>query len=540
MGGATNCPETPRQKMIGMMYLVLTAMLAMNVSADILAGFRMVEESLKINTKGSENRNVNVYYKFEDLYGRNPDKIGPWLKKAKEVKAESDKLYEEIEQLKILIVEHADGKSKLEEAGVYKRKSLDGYYVEATSNLDASGWICLEEGGPRKGKAIKAAIGKYRDFLLSMVVSDSAKTNIIQKTFNTDKAESHGVVRDWEVARFEMMPVAAVTTLLSKTQADIRSIEGEVITYLKSMVDADDFRVNKIVALVIPEAKYVMRGDKYKASIILAASDSTQKPQVYVGGDSRTGIGGTIIEDGNYETPVGRIGEQKYAGYIKVFRPDGSSRIYPFESEYFVSEPSATISADKMNVFYAGIDNDVSVSVPGYPSTLVSATMTGGSLVRSSTGGYIARPAKVGQECIISAYAKVEGKEKSMGKKNFRVKMLPPPIAFIPYKDDGGNRMKYKGNEKIAKKYLLEVTNLEAELDDADIEAEFKILEFELNVSSAMGTQILSSSGPNFTDQQKTYLKTLSKGKKFFIGGVHAIGPDRIDRKLPPMEVLVN
>lgn len=540
MGGATNCPETPRQKMIGMMYLVLTAMLAMNVSADILLGFRMVEESLQINTRGSENRNVNVYDKFQSLNDLNPGKIGPWLKKAKTVKAESDKLYEDIEQLKIMIVEHADGKSALEEAGVYKRKSLDGYEVEATSNLDAAGWICLEEGGPRKGKEIRESIEKYKAFLLTMVVSDTAKVSLIKKTFNTDKAKSHGELKPWEFARFEMQPVAAVTTILSKIQADVRSIEGEVITYLKGMVDADDFRVNKIQALVIPESKYVTQGDQYQAKIILAASDSTQKPQVFMGGDYKNGVGGTIIENGDYKTSVNKIGESKYAGYIKVFRPDGSSKFYTFESEYFVSAPSATISADKMNVFYAGIDNDVSVSVPGYPSSLVNATMVGGSLVKSPKGGYIARPAKVGQECIISAYAKVNGKDKPMGKKNFRVKMLPPPIAFIPYRDESGNKMKYKGNEKIAKKYLLAVTNLEAELDDADIEAEFRVLAFELNVSNAMGTQILSSSGPSFTDAQISYMKTLSKGKKFFIGGVKAIGPDRIERKLPPMEVLVN
>lgn len=532
MGGATNCPETPRQKMIGMMYLVLTAMLAMNVSADILAGFAMVTESLNVNTKGSENRNINVYVKFEDLYARNPAKIGPWLDKANQVKKESKILYDKIQALKIQIVKYADGEeSEYEKTG----------YIEGASNLDASGWICVEEGGPGQGLVIKAAIENYRSFLLKIVQSDTSKVSLIKKTFNTGEILNHlGEPRSWEVSMFDMMPLAAVNTLLTKIQADIRATEGEVITFLKSQVDADDFRVNEILALPIPESKYVTQGDQFKARIILAARDSTQKPQVFIGGDYKNGNGGTLVENGDYKVGVNKIGESKYTGYIKAYRPDGSSRFYPFEGEYFVSAPSATISADKMNVFYAGIDNDVSVSVPGYPSTLVSATMAGGTLVKKPSGGYIARPAKVGQECIITAYAKVEGREKPMGKKNFRVKMLPPPIAFIPFKDDAGNGMKYKGNEKIAKRFLLNVTTLEAELNDADIEAEFKVLGFEVNATNAMGAIIMSSSGSSFTPAQVAYIKTLSRGKKFFIGQVRAIGPDKIDRKLPPMEVIVD
>src|SRR5574344_20396 len=109
MSGAAYCPETPRQNMIGMMYIVLTAMLALNVAADILNGFTMVEQSLRVNTKGSENRNKNLYLKFEDLNGQNPAKVGAWLNKAKTVKKESDALYNQIEALKLQIVQTADG-----------------------------------------------------------------------------------------------------------------------------------------------------------------------------------------------------------------------------------------------------------------------------------------------------------------------------------------------------------------------------------------------------------------------------------------------
>lgn len=531
MGGATNCPETPRQKMIGMMYIVLTALLAMNVSASILEGFTMVEESLKVNTESAEKRNVNLYGKFEDLNSQNPTKIGKWLDKANVVKKKSKDLFEKIEALKLQIIQ----------AGPDGKEGTVDHYI-AKDNLDAAGYVCLDvsQGGLGQGKIIKKEIDDYRDYLISLVKHDDAKVAQIKKTFNTEQRKSHtGETANWEVATFEMMPLAAVTTILSKIQSDIRSTEGEVVSFLRSQVDADDFRVNSIQAFVLPNSKYVIQGGKYSAQIVLAASDSTQKPEVYIGGDPNSGTGGTLVEDGLYERPASTIGETKYAGYIKVKSPT-STKIYKFESDFTVGAPSATISADKMNVFYAGIDNEVSVSVPGVASSAVSVTMTGGSLTKNAKGIWIAKPAKVGQECIIKASAKIDGKDLPMGSKNFRVKMLPPPVAYIPYRDNAGTLLKYKGSEKIAKQYLLGVTSLNAELNDADIEAKFVVLGFELNITEAMGTSVEASSGANFTDKQLQYIKKLSKGKKFFISGVRAKGPDNVERKLPPMEVIVN
>ncbi len=531
MGGAVNCPETPRQKMIGMMYIVLTALLAMNVSASILEGFTMVEESLKVNTESAEKRNKVLYLKFDDLNSQNPAKVGEWLNKAKEVHERSTKLYKQLDDLKLIMIQAGpDGKDGTLE-----------HYI-AKDNLDAAGYVALDksQGGLGQGKIIKEAINNYKDYLISLVKADPAKVTQIEKTFNTGEVEGHGgEMRKWEVGTFEMMPLAAVTTILSKIQSDVRATEGEVVTYLKSMVDADDFRVNKIEALVIPNSKYVIKGGKYSAKIVLAASDSTQKPEVYIGGNSETGEGGTLVEDGLFERGAPSIGDQKFAGYIKVQSPTGV-KIYSFSDEYNVGEPTAIVSADKMNVFYAGIENDVSVSVPGVPASAITATMTGGSLVKSPKGGYIAKPAKVGQECVISVTAKIEDKNLPMGSKNFRVKPLPPPVAFIPFRDEAGTPQKYKGSDKIKKKFLLDISSLKAELNDADIEAKFDVKAFELNITEAMGTSVEASSGANFTDRQLAYIKKLSKGKKFFISGIIARGPDGVDKKLPPMEVIVD
>lgn len=517
MGGATNCPETPRQKMIGMMYIVLTAMLALNVSADILNGFTMVQQSLKVSTDGAERRNENLYGKFEDLNGQNPAKVGAWLAKAKEVKAKSDELYKQIEAVKLEIVKTVDG----------PEGNLD--HIEGRDNLDAAGRVCLavDQGGKGEGPKLKKAMEAYSTYLQGLLKSDPSKVALIKKTFDTGKVVGHdGSKQKWEVATFEMMPVAAVVTILSKIQSDIRNSEGDVVNYLKSMVDADDYRVNKIEAVVIPKSQYVIQGGKYEAKIALVASDSTKTPEVYVGG--------SLIKGGLFQRAASSIGDQKFSGFIRLASPSGA-KTYPFTSEYIVGAPSVTISADKMNVFYAGIANPVSISVPGVASSSISASMSGGVLRKVAKGGWVVMNARPGANCVISVSAKIDGKVQKMGSKAFRVKPLPPPVAYLPL----GAGAKYKGGSRISKAQLLGVDKVLAELNDADIEANFRVLCFELDVPGAMGTVVERSGSMNITDRQKQYIKGFSKGNKFFISGIKAIGPDGITRNLPPIEVVL-
>lgn len=526
MGGATNCAETPRQKMIGMMYIVLTALLAMNVSASILEGFTMVEHSLHTNIESGEKKNENTYGKFEDLNGQNPVKVGPWLAKAKEVQKRSNELFEKIQDLKIKIVQQADGgKADID----LKTKTI--HSIEARDNLDAAGYVCLppNKGGLGEGPKIKKAIDDYVAFLSTLVSKDFATT--IKKTFNTEPIVGHGSDKKvpWEEGTFEMMPIAAVVTILTKIQNDIVSMEGEVITDLKSAVDADELRVNKIEAMIIPRSENVIQGGKYEAQIILAASDSTKNPEVYVGGSQ--------VPNGKFERSAGSIGEQKYAGFIKVLIA-GKPKEFKFEGKYFVSAPAAIISADKMNVFYAGIDNDVSVSVPGIPSSSIKASFTNAT-VRKTNSGWVVIPNKAGVEVVVTVTANVQGKDQKMGSKAFRVKPLPPPVPFIPYRDKDNNFQKHK-NGKIPKSSLLTIDHLEAELNDADIEAKFVVTQFELNITEAMGTTVEASNRDKFTERQLKYLKGLAKGKKVFISGVKAIGPDKREQSLPPMEIIIN
>lgn len=516
---ATNCPETPRQKMISMMYLVLTAMLALNVSTEVLNGFTLVQRSLSQNIASSDMQNNVMYQQFQDLNSQNPAKVGEWLNKAKYVREKTDSLYNVIEQLKVDIVKKADGPEG------------DVNNIKARDNLNIGGEVALLTN---RAKKLKKSINRYADEMSKLVAKDTSKVRTIKENFKTTGIKAaNGDPVSWENAIFETMPIAASITLLTKIQSDLKNTEAGVTSYLKNQVDASDFRVNKIEGLVISQTGYVTRGGKYSAKIVLAAMDSTKKPTITVNGRQLTGNA--------YDVQCGSVGTFPVKGTIVLPRGDGSLQEYKFESSYIVGEPTATISADMMNVLYAGIENPISVSVPGIPAQNINVSITNGALTRTGKGWSI-RPSRVGQECNISVSAKVsEGKVQSIGSKPFRVKALPPPIAYIEYKDDKGNLQKYKGSRPLAKGSLIGANGVKAELDDADLDVKYHVLGFDVNYFDSMGNTIVEvSSGTNFTPKQTDIMRKMSRGKKFYISRVRSKGPDGIERVLPPIEVIVN
>lgn len=299
-----------------------------------------------------------------------------------------------------------------------------------------------------------------------------------------------------------------------------------------NQVDASDFRVNKITAEVIPTSSYVTRGGVYEARIILAAIDSTKRPKITVNGK--------VLENEKYTVGCSSVGTFDIKGQIDLPRADGTIQSYPFESSYIVGEPTAIISADMMNVFYAGIENPMSVSVPGVPTQNVSVSITNGILTRKGSG-WTVRPTKVGQDCNISVSAKMEGgKVQSIGSKPFRVKALPPPIGYIEYRENG-NPAKYKGGKAFAKANLISSNGVKAELDDADLDVRYNVLGFDITFFDSMGNgRIETSNSTAFTEKQLDLMRKMSRGKTFYISRIRAKGPDGIERILPPIEVKVN
>lgn len=517
---------SPRQKMINLMYVLLMAMLALNVSSDVLNGFNLVDESLTRSTINANVQNEALYKELEAFMEQNPEKVRTWYTRAQLVKEMSDSLYNLADRLKIRIAKKADGAE-----GDYNN-------LENREDLEASTYVMLAPGSG-KGKELYNAINSYRESILEMV-TDSVQRQIIENNFNTDvPAKNIALGKNWQEYHFENMPAIAAITQLTKLQNDVRYAEGEVLHTLANSIDLGDVRVNQIRALVIPTAKNIVRGSEFTAQIILAAVDSTQRPEIFIGEEKLT------TENGLYSKICNTVGDYTLDGYLMVNDGSGVATRYNFSQNYTVVEPTATVSASLMNVLYAGFENPVSISVPGIPAKNISANIASGSgsLKSDGKGGFIVVPTQIGEEISIEVTAANEtGGRQSMGQYSFRVRQLPDPTPFIEFKDKDGNTQRYRGGAPFSKQALMSTDGIVAAIDDGLLNIGFKVLSFETVFYDNMGNAIPEvSNGASFSSRQKDMFRKLSRGKRFYISHVRAIGPDNVERLLPTsLEVIIN
>ena len=514
-------PVSPRQKMINLMYVVLMAMLALNVSNEVLNGFSIVEESLKRTTESTIKANQNIYNDFAEQMKKNPQKVKQWFDRSQKVKQMSDDLYNLAAELKMAIAKEADGSDG------------DPQQLRNKEDLEAANQVMLSPSGGR-GKELFDAINNYREQMVKMVTDKDQRKNISSNLSTTVPEGEETLGKNWQEYMFESMPAAAAITLLSKLQSDVRATEGEVLHTLVSNIDVKDIRVNALNAFVIPNSQTIVRGDKFSAHIVMAAVDTTQKPQIFIGGKEMN------LPNGLYETVTGRTGDFTLSGYIQVENGNGELLKRNFEQKYTVVDPSATVSADLMNVLYAGYNNPLSVSVPGVPVNKVQTTMTGGTLQPVGPGKYIARPAAVGQNVTITVTSTNTGRAQQMGQYTFRVRRLPDPTPYIAMKDESGSPLRYKGGG-VAKAQLMAVEGIGAAIDDGILDIAFTVQSFETVFFDNMGNAVpMVSDGSRFSARQKDAFRKLQRNRRFYISRVNAIGPDGIQRKLnASMEVIV-
>lgn len=502
--------------MINLMYVVLMAMLAMNVSTQVLDGFSIVDESLQRTTANAVQENQNMYDDFEAQMKSNPEKVRQWFEKATMVKRMSDSLYNFAQELKVEIVREADGAKG------------DVKNIDRKEDLEAASHVMLAPG-TGKGKKLFDAINSFRERILTMV-ADEAQRKIIESNLTTKLPKNAKAMgKNWQEYMFEDMPAAAAVTLLTKLQSDVRYAEGEVLHTLVANIDMKDIRVNKLSAFVIPNAQTIVRGDKFSAQIVMAAVDTTQQPQIYIGGRHMN------LRNNTYEITTGSTGEFNLTGYITMQNGKGDVIRRDFSQKYTVVDPSATVSADLMNVLYAGYTNPMSISIPGVPLNKVSATMSGGTLQPVGPGKYIARPASVGKDVTINVMSLSTGQARQVGQFTFHVRKLPDPTAYIAI---GTNR--YRGGG-LAKASLMGVDGLKAAIDDGLLDIQFRVLSFETVFFDNMGNAVpMASAGASFSQRQKAAFRGLSRNRRFYISRVTAVGPDGITRTLPSsMEVIV-
>ncbi len=528
MSGAKNCPETPRQKMIGMMYLVLTAMLALNVSADILKGYQKVDDSLHATINSAEDRNEILMARIAARNEENPAKVGEWYERAKEATAKSNELFDYIKNFKYEILKIADG----------AKADPEGVKVGAQDNTHAAHEYAITKGNY---KELKKKIEEYKQYVteafrLSLAAEDQSKADTYELLFSTAETKNReGENIAWEMSMFSEMPLAASITMLSKYQGDIRSAEADLIQYFMSQTEAKDFKVNSIEAVVIPESKNVVSGGQYRGRIILAAVDTTATPRIVVGGSE--------LKDpkGNFSFGASGIGDHKIQGTLYVKDPvTGEDVAYNFSDDYTVMAPAVTIANTEMNVVYMGYSNKISISVPGIPSEKLSVSCPNATLTKTGSGTYVCSP-KTYQDVVISVSATVDGKTSSFGSQKFRVKTLPDPTAFLRFKDANGNYVLY--NPNVNNKHKLTRGNLGeaemiAEYADGLLQATFKIQSFNLLLSDGRGGfTTTQSDGPNFTSAQRNNLMKVKSGTKIFFDKIKVTGAKSTTLAFPPIDL---
>ena len=484
--------------MINLMYIVLMAMLALNVSSDVLKGFTMIGDSLKRTTGNAMKENQALYADFAEAMKGNPAKVKPWYEKAMEVKRMSDSLYNFAGELRMAIAREADG------------KDADPDNLQNKEDLEGSNRVML---APAKGKgqALYEAINSFRSRILALV-TDPRQKAIIASNLSTDVPRNENKVgKNWQQYMFEEMPSVAAVTMLAN-------------------IDLKDIRVNQLNAYVSAEATTLYPGDQFRSRIFMAAIDTTQRPEIYVNGRR-------IAADGSYNFTVGGPGQYSFSGYILMPNAAGEVIRRNFTQKYNVIAPptGATVAADLMNVLYAGFDNPISVTAAG-GNAGVHLSMTGGTLTQRGPGKYTARPAKVGEQVTFTVSGTVNGKQQNMGQFTFQVRKLPDPTAFIQVGTD-----RFKGG-RIAKGSIIGAHGLGAAIDDGLLNIPFKVLSFETVFADRMGNfRPEPSAGANFTENQRNLMRELRRGQRFYISKVRAIGPDGIARNLNgSLEVIVN
>lgn len=557
MGGGK---ETPRQKMIGMMYLVLTALLAMNVSKQILQGYLSVNESLVKSKDNLKENNERVTKAFEATINGNAA-AKPYYEKALEAQKEINEVYKYIGELRAVVVAETEPTAeKNEKIG----DTLNLRRMEKIDDYDMPTHILLgsEPKTPATGKhtanELKMKMNGLYDKLVAMV--DGMQKNPATKLLDDDyqglkkkfasikptdsKRVEDGIEFNWEMDNFYHLPLAAVYTNMNKLQTDLKNVEAEVLQVFSGASGKLAIKFDHLEAKVIAPSSYIQAGQPYTADIFLAASSSKLGAgdlEVLVGVDSAAAAGGAKgnsikIENGmgKYEVGTGGQGEQNFNGVIKFKKPDGTFDYYPFKGMYMVAAPAVAVEPEKMNVFYIGVDNPIIVSAAGVAPTDLIVNATGGGATKTGGAGgkFVMRFTSPG-ECSISVSAKTKDGTKPQGPpKKFRVKKIPDPVCKLGGKPANGV-MEFKKVE------LASIGGVGADLPGFDFDVKFPVVSFVFSANVKGNIKEFNCSGPNLSAEAKSVLQGLGPGGKAFFENVKVKAPDGTIRTLPTASLKV-
>jgi len=557
---------SPRQKMINMMYLVLTALLALNVSKEVLNSFFEVNKGIERTTTNFNLKNGATYSDFDNAVTNNPEKYQQVRDKAYSIKREADALIDSLQKMKYNLVLAVDGEVYLgsdldikdDDGDLIKDKSTESPWnqlskeqkespighLNAKDNRDQSGTLFYNlKTAAIKGENTRATSRKeemlaFKDLLLSLSNGNLQLRSSISETFNLeDQKQSNGKSIAWEYHNFYDMPAVGALTLLSKMQSDIRNAEANVIDYLKREIDAKALKFTSAEGVQIPKSNFVLRGDSFRSQIFISANNPDQNPDIYVGEYDSLG-GGDYKMTGDYETVkvvngkgmfstrTSSEGVKKWGGLI-VMKTETGTKYYPFKGEYLVAAKTAVVSPTKMNILYSGLEaiggNPIQISVPGYTAGEITPVMTNGTLKvsKKSEGLYNAFPVAGKSSAVITLYANVDGKRANMGKVEFRIRKTPPPAPVVRSVNDNG-----MCDRAILKTEIVQAT-LENFLFDG---LKYKVTSFKLSGSyKGAPASDEQKNGMAFTKKMQSIIANSASGSTINITKIRAqlIGSNR-------------
>ena len=549
---------SPRQKMINMMYLVLTALLALNVSKEVLNSFFEVNKGITRTTTNFNAKNGDTYAAFDAAAEVNPVKAGPYRKQAYEIKDEADKLVASLQEMKYNLVLAADKKVYLgydseikdNEGDLIEEKSIELSWdllsdnqklmsIGALTNKDdrhAAGDLFYSSKRKKNiATDLKTDLSTYKNSLISIAEGNESLITSINETCNYEDKKIKGKKQLWEEYNFYDMPSVGALTLLSKMQSDVRNTEADVINMLRENIDAGSLKFTSAEGIQIPNSNFVLKGDSFRAQIFIAAKDTTQAPIIYVGEYDSLGGGKYEMIGDDYETVkvvngkgmfarrASSEGNQKWGGLIAM-KTDNGTKMYPFRGQYLVAAKTAVVSPTNMNILYLEVDNPLKISVPGYTAGVISAVINNGkvSVVKKSLGEYSARPSKKGK-AMVSLFAEVNGKRTKMGEMEFRVKEVPPPKAEVKFAAN------VKGELFIDKMKMVTAGGLSAKLKDFDFKGvRYIITSYKLTGMYKGEQQSDIVKGPKFSKKMEGIVKNTRSGNSITISNIKA---RRIDTK---------
>lgn len=519
--------ETPRQKMIGMMYLVLTALLALNVSKEILQAFVIVEGGLNTTNENFDIKNKTLYSKFDKAMADNPAKTKPFYDKALIVKKRSVELCKMIDEVKSELYEHVEKLESKAIADTFKLVDANG-----KDNYDIPTHLLLgadpEKSGPdAKIKPIKDALIKYRKDLIDLVPEkERATLKLGLKTDDVKNKEGEKV--SWEFYNFDHTTMAATMCILAGIKNDVKNAESDVIGVLLKAITAADFSFDVVSAKVVAPKSYITIGEEYTADVFMAAYSSTQNPEILIGNVDTAAA--KIIGTGTPIPVTGGLGKftarptaeglQNWGGIINVKAPDGSTKAYAFSSSYMAAKPSFAVSATKMNVFYIGVPNPVAISASGAAPSNVTATLSGDGRIDNKGQGNYEVIVNSGVECTVNVAIKdpkAGGAAKSAGPgQKFRIRKVPNPNAkFAGIIGDGA----------VTKGELQSASGVLADLSDFVFDLKFPITSWSVSMLVNGTWQDRTMKGAAISPEAKALITKAQKGSKILIEGVYCQKP---------------